>query len=410
MTTSNDGGWGQPERPQPRYGQYGPTPNGSDGSGSADAPGEASGWGQPQYGQPQYGQPQYGQPQYGQPQYGQPQYGQPQYGQPQYGQPGPGGFGGFVPSPKPGIIPLRPLRLGEFLDGAFGAIRANPRVMFGLTSIVIAVAVVLSTVATFTLTNVLAPGIVDGLDELGEQGFGQQGAFVQMTIGPYATSLLMALVLPIVTGLLIVSVSRSVIGRRAGVGEVWNDAKRRVGWLLLLALLLGVVTSLAVAVYVGLIWASTLGDSGWLVAGAVIGGLVLLVVFLVWFFVRTLLIAPALVLEGASFGASIARGWTLSRGVFWRLLGMYVLTQFIVGIVVSLIIYPTTIVATIIAFGATGLGFASIAVYALGNILAYTISTAFSAAVVALLYIDVRMRREGLDVELAAAADRAAEV
>ena len=38
--------------------------------------------------------------------------------------------------------------------------------------------------------------------------------------------------------------------------------------------------------------------------------------------------------------------------------------------------------------------------------LVYTITISFLASVVALLYIDVRMRREGLDVELTAAAAR----
>jgi len=49
--------------------------------------------------------------------------------------------------------------------------------------------------------------------------------------------------------------------------------------------------------------------------------------------------------------------------------------------------------------------FGSILVSGVAEVIAMTLSTAFLAAVVALLYIDVRMRREGLDVELARASD-----
>ena len=50
--------------------------------------------------------------------------------------------------------------------------------------------------------------------------------------------------------------------------------------------------------------------------------------------------------------------------------------------------------------------FWSVGIFALGNVVTYTVTTAFSSSVVALLYVDVRMRREGLDVELTAAAAR----
>ena len=38
--------------------------------------------------------------------------------------------------PKPGVVPLRPLGLGEILDGAVQTIRLNPKVMLGLSAIV----------------------------------------------------------------------------------------------------------------------------------------------------------------------------------------------------------------------------------------------------------------------------------
>ena len=46
----------------------------------------------------------------------------------------------------------------------------------------------------------------------------------------------------------------------------------------------------------------------------------------------------------------------------------------------------------------------SLAVTNLGSVLASTVTAPFTAALTALLYIDLRIRREGLDVALARAA------
>ena len=75
----------------------------------------------------------------------------------------PGGWGGppaspagarwgWVPPPvvKPGVIPLRPLGVGEILDGAITTIRRNPAPMLGLSAIV-AVITQLSAVALDSL-------------------------------------------------------------------------------------------------------------------------------------------------------------------------------------------------------------------------------------------------------------------
>ena len=98
--------------------------------------------GQPPYpGPPQYGQPRYGQPRYGQPPYGQPRYGQPAYGQPPYG---------WRPDVKPGVVPLRPLGLGELLDGAVGVLRRYPRPALGLAALIAVITTLLDAVLLLT--------------------------------------------------------------------------------------------------------------------------------------------------------------------------------------------------------------------------------------------------------------------
>src|SRR5271168_3685013 len=66
-----------------------------------------------------------------------------QGGQGAYGPPGAGGYGAYgggpygrPSAPKPGLVPLRPLTLGEILDGAFTAIRWNPKTILASSAVV----------------------------------------------------------------------------------------------------------------------------------------------------------------------------------------------------------------------------------------------------------------------------------
>jgi hypothetical protein len=317
--------------------------------------------------------------------------------------------GGYGPlAPRPGIVPLRPLGLGEILDGAFRAIRANPRVMFGLSAVVVAVTVAIQTVLQWYVGGLLAGEIADAsdtLDPAGELGLAETFA---PTLATAATSPLISVAITVLTGLLIVSVSRSVIGQRIGVGEVWSRSWRRV---LLLLVFSFVSTALILAVwgaFVGvLVLLGTAEQWGVLVALALLGGLALLAAT-VWFSIRILLIPATLVLEGTGVGTAIKRGWRLTRGSFWRLLGIYLLTSIMVAVVAGLIATPASLVSAFLLQDPLLTSFGSIVIIGIANVVAYTLTTSFMAAVLALLYIDVRMRREGLDVELARAAAEAA--
>ncbi|SKC35731.1 glycerophosphoryl diester phosphodiesterase membrane domain-containing protein [Krasilnikoviella flava] len=382
-----------------------------------DQPTPPSGWGDatepPRYGQraPE-GTPQppgYGQQ--GQGQYGQGQYGQ-QYGQAQYGPRPPSAPGPYGPSAtKPGVVPLRPLSLGEIYDGAFTAIRHNPKVMLGAATLVILVATVLGVL----VAQLLVPAISSSFSSLAETDpeladLGFDSLIAQTLASSLGISLTMLLAQPVVEGLLTVSVSQSVIGRKLSLGEVWERLRGRVGRLIgwaLLRALAGAVLTFAWFFLLILLVALVAEQS----PGAAVGlGLLLgigYLVLLVWLGVRVGLVAPALALEGSRLGTTIARAWRLTRGSFWRLFGIYLLAVIIVGAVSYIITIPISLIGGVI--GGTGgsteaLTTATVVSSVVSSVISAAITTIFMASVVALLYIDVRMRREGLDVQLAAAA------
>jgi len=379
---SQPAGWGEP----PRYGQYAP---GYDPS-APQAPG------QPQYGTPPTGQ-----------------YGQTQYGQTQYGQQAPGGaVPGYRPAAdKPGIVPLRPLTLGELYDGAFGAVRHNPAVTLGLTAIIVIVAVAIGTLISIPLTTwftdlfgglFAAAGNDPMLDEMG-----LTQDMLGVTYGSLlGTGLLLTLATPLAMGVMAISVSDSVIGRKISVSDAWRRVAKRawflIGFSLLTALVMVVAYTIAVGVIVGLFAVDpTLGVIGvFLVLAA-------LLVAGVWAFTRVILVPPALAVEGGGFWATFTRAWKLTRGTFWRVLGIYLLTSIILSVIGQIVAFPIGALMGVAMMTASDAAMA--AGYGLTYVITGGMSVLFLGGVVALLYIDTRMRREGLDVQLQAAAAAAAD-
>ncbi len=380
---------------------------------------------QPQYGQPQYGQPQSGQPPSGQPQSGQPQDGQPPYGQPQWGQPpsgqpqwgqSPAGADGFDPG-RPGVVPLRPLGLGEILDGAVQTMRHNPRVMFGLSAVIAVVTTVLTTAGQlFGLAKFAATIESSTTTEVSSADVvGATSGLLSGVLGP---ALVQSLALSVLTGILIVAVSEAVIGRRPDVGEVTG----RVGWggvgrLILLTLLLGLGFTLLTAALV----LPVVGLYVWTVPAGVIGTVLavpLLVCALVFGSVKLAFAAPALLLERIGIRASLTRSWRLVTGSWWRVLGILLLSGLIASFASGLLQTPFSVIGIAVAAVLGGDGAAtdgsidratviSTLITNLGTIVGTTVVAPFSAAVTSLLYIDLRVRREGLDVALARAAQDA---
>ena len=343
--------------------------------------------GQPPYGQPPYGQPQYGQPQYGQPQYGQPQYGQPQYGQPQYGRPygpmppiGPGSYYAQA-APKPGCVPLRPLGLGDILDGSFRVLRRNPRATIGLAAIVAVVqAMIVGLIQIFALHRVA--NSIDNTDPNHPRvNVGGVLSGYLTSFGGYMVSALFAAVL---TGMLTLVVTEDVLGNRLSIGQVWQRIRPRLPRLIGLSLIVVVVPFLA------------------LVACLAPG---------VWLWGIWAVSVPAFVVEQGGVFASIGRSRRLVAGTFWRVWGIRALGLLIVGAMSFIIQIPFSIIADVVTgyspfhFGATGTTTVSIPTMAIvitsiGSVFSSSIATPIRAAIDALLYVDLRMRKEGLDIVL----------
>lgn len=371
-------GWSQQQPPTPGWGGPAPQAGGTgwQAPGASEAPGEPSA--------PQWG--------------GAPGWGTTQGGSWQR------------PDVKPGVIPLRPLGVGEILDGAVTTIRRNPGAMLGLSAAVAIVTQVLGLFATWTF--------FEDATTVGQLG---ATATPDQLLSAFGTSLSLLLITAFITwlgtvfltGVLTVVVGRAVLGEKLSAAQAWQAAKGRL------------LPLLGLTVLYTLIWSGALIGSGILaivvgVAGneAVAGLLVLVAVaafpVAIWLYVTFSLAGPSLMLETTTSATgevrpvgiigSLRRSRQLVSGSWWRVFGILLLVLLIVSIITNVIAVPFSL-PWLFADGATGsLTFGALAVSALGGIVGATITAPFSAAATALLYVDRRIRREGLDIELARAA------
>ena len=337
------------------------------------------------------------------------------YGTPPPGYGGYGAYGSYPPygrptAPKPGLVPLRPLTVGEILDGAFSSIRWNPKTVLGSSAIVAAAVGVVTAVVTQVLqhdvfTNVVYPSNGVTLTSA------QLGKYLGLIFATLGVTLVLAFVArTILIGILTVAIGQGVLGRKETLHGAWQATRpglwRLVGTILLKYLLLFGGLILAIAVLVGVGAAVGVGAHA-APLGILIGvlGGVAAIIFFAIVAVRWSLAIPITMLERTRPLKSLGRSWRLVKGSWWRILGISLLTAIIVGIAGEIIQVPFRVVAggSLLSTQHSESMIATI-VIAIGGIIAQTVTSPMTAGVTVLLYADMRMRREGLDIALQAAA------
>ena len=352
-----------------------------------------------------------------------PMYAAPAYGAPP-ALPGVAGWGAVPAAPKPGVIPLRALGVGEILDGAISYIRRDPKTVLGISVLLAATMALLQLVLYAGLASWLGPVFASPIftPGNGQLSPSEIDALLSDVLGGAAQVAILALVVWIAmvmlnvlaTGLLTSAMGRAVLGQEVSPRDVWHRAARRfwplLGLTALMSLLFFGIATVAVLLSGLILWALA-QTSG--IAAALLVILVVAVAGLLglWVYVKLLLAPVALILEDVGPTRALQRSWLLVTGAWWRILGIHLLAVIIAAIVSSVVAAPFSLIASVVSFGtASGSGiadpftFVQSLVSAFATLVSETIVLPFTAGVVALLYIDRRIRREALDIELARAA------
>lgn len=329
---------------------------------------------------------------------------------------------GWTPAPKKGIIPLHPLTFGTLLGKAFAALRHNPKVLFGFAVVIQLVVVVVTSAVmgvvlftTFSRLSTLSPSSPDFEAVL----FGSIGINI---IAGLLVGLASIAFTAIMQGVVAADIGYATIGVKASLRMLWRKMApafwRLAGYSALIA-----VAVFGVIIVVALIIAA-------LVAGGVAGGsdyigLIILLVVLVflaciplfaWLSTKLLLVPSILVFERARFGAAIVRSWRLTRGRFWVAFGVSFLISTIMGLAMQVVGIPTSLVSNMLTgiIAPTGspevsavIGIVLLALAPQILVLALqAITLVVQSTGAALIYLDCRMRYEGLDQTLVSYVER----
>jgi hypothetical protein len=256
--------------------------------------------------------------------------------------------------------PLRPLGVAEILDGAVRAVRRNLRAALALSAPV----AIVRTVAA----GALQYATIDS-----------RNAAVWQLFGGLLTSLAFGTLL---TGLLAPVFSADLLGQRLGAGAALARLRGRI------AALVGLVALLTVAEEAGAV-------------ALVVGG--------VWLWGVWAVAAPALVLERTGVRGALKRSFALVRTQFWRTWGVRALGYVVTYVLTLFITLPFSALAAFIS-GTDVLDTATkgisdpglfVTIVAVGSLLAITVTAPITSAIDVLLYTDLRVRREGMDIVLA---------
>jgi hypothetical protein len=299
------------------------------------------------------------------------------------------------------VIPLRPLGVGEILDGAFASIRRNPKAILGLAAVVMTISAVISATITRTLLNLGGLNLpTPGQQLTPAQATHLVGRIVAVVVPAVGLALLLTFIVQaILAGLLAPIIARGVGGQQISAADAWRATRPRLPSLLLatlLVLLAGLGPLLILGLIVGIAFVAGAPPAVYAVLALL--GLVALVLT-IWFSTMFSLVTPVVVLEHESPGRALARSWRLVTRSFWRVFGITLLAGIIVAVAGGILQLPFTVLGAV-----SGSGIVATVILVIGAIAAGTVTRPITAGVTVLLYVDMRMRKEGLDLALRTAS------
>ncbi len=126
---------------------------------------------------------------------------------------------------------------------------------------------------------------------------------------------------------------------------------------------------------------------------------------LIWaacFGVRFLLAEPAVVLEQVGAGGALSRSWNLIRGSMWKGLGLVAIVAGVTLLVTGVVTGPTTFAIMTKTMAHREVSRSLLAIHTVLAALVQTLVAPWSSIAWILLYYDLRIRKEGFDLELLA--------
>ena len=288
---------------------------------------------------------------------------------------------------------LRPLGVGDIVDRVFALYRAQPVLFLAIaTAPYLLLVLVIVGLGLAFATSFL--GFISMLNQAAE---GRQPDVSTLAAG-LATFVVFVLAVVIVaivvlsaqSAALIAAFSHQYLGRQTTIGQAFREGLAAAPSIIGASLLLFV---LLVALWIALAVVMAVAQQVLVVIAAIVGGIVATI-----YIAASALVAPVVVtVEHVGPAQALRRSWTLSDGHRWRILGLQLLLGLLNGVISVLLstIFVTTLVSDPIM--------RAIATQVV-NVIANIAWTPVQWGTFAILYYDLRVRREAFDLQLAAEA------
>jgi hypothetical protein len=278
---------------------------------------------------------------------------------------------------------FEPMSVGQIIDRAFRLYRSN---FIRFVAIVAIIQVPIALIQYAVSPTSVEYEQTDWQSHGGEEfrfGFqSTQGAGVSVVV-----TLLFLVAQLLCMAALTKGVSESYLGNQVTVGQAYKTVLPRLFTLILAVILLWLIfAGVGVIGMVAAFAIPVLGIIAWLC----------LMIFLA---VRVLLTVQTLVVERCGPYKSIKRSWALTARNFWRAFGLLLLLGLIIGVVMLLFFLVAGLVMRDARFLFTPGG--SLTVWAINTALQILL-TPIGACALILLYYDLRIRKEGFDLQMLA--------
>jgi len=262
-----------------------------------------------------------------------------------------------VSAPVP--LRLRPLEIGDLLDETFRMYRRH-FILFAGISVILAI------------PSAALLGVIFGwFSTVIDQTTGAADLWLFLAAAG-ATALVNLLIIPFTYGAVIFAACESAIGRPVTAGSVFRGVSRRyfplLGYWTLFFITLGLAVLLCVAPVA--LW--------------------------LWVFVGWIAVTPAMFVENIGLGTAMGRSWNLVKGRWWRtflILFLMYIVWYVAGIALGAFIQLAQFVLLMVLSPVIATGVA----VAASQLISAVLNPVMQILIV-LIYFDLRVRREALDL------------
>ena len=288
---------------------------------------------------------------------------------------------------------LRPLGVGDIVDRVFALYRARPGLFLAIAAVPYLVLVLVIAALTIAFAASMV-GFSSILRDVSVGGSPDPALLASGLVGLGVLALIVIVfaivVLSAQSAALIDGMSEGYLGRRITLGQAFRDGFRAAPSVIGAGLLVFVILLVGWGVLIAIMAVS---QQALVILLAVLGGLVATI-----YFASATLVAPVVAtIEHVGPIAALQRSWALSTGNRWRIIGIQLLLVILNAVISALL--SAVFVTTLFGDTTTRTIFQQIA-----NLIASVAWAPVQWGTFAILYYDLRVRREAFDLTFAAEA------